>query len=253
MNFDKYLKRINTEGFAIDADFSTLKFLQKQHLLNVPFENLDIHWKTPITLDIGEIFHKIVENGRGGFCYELNGLFFELLGSIGFERKRISACVCGANGVFGPEYDHFAILTKIDGIEYLVDVGFGEFSAEPLKFVVDEEQKDKTGIFIIRKFDDEYFEVAKQDEEHWKTEYIFKDLSREFHEFSEMCDFHQTSPESHFTQNIVCSRMTREGRKTLTGEKFIETKNGVRTITEIDSAAAFNSILAREFSIKRSG
>ncbi len=252
MNFDKYLNRIGAGGFDISADLTTLKRLQKLHLLHVPFENLDIHWKTPIALDIELIFQKIVENGRGGFCYELNGLFFELLLSVGFDCKRISARVFGANGDFGPEFDHLAILTKIEGTEYLTDVGFGEFSAEPLKFVLDEEQTDENGVFVIRKFDDEYFEVAKKVEGNWKCEYIFKDLNREFKEFSEMCDFHQTSPESHFTRGKVCSLMTGDGRKTLTDKKFIETRQGEKSETEVDSEEEFNRILEREFLIKSS-
>lgn len=251
MNFDKYLKRIGADYFDLKPDLATLNFLQKQHLLNIPFENLDIHWGNPITLDIERIFTKIVENGRGGFCYELNGLFYELLVSIGFQCRRISGRVNDGNGFHGAEFDHLATLAKIDGAEFLADVGFGEFSAEPLKFVLDMEQVDANGSFIIRQFGDAYLEVAKRDEELWKSEYIFKDLAREFQDFAEMCNFHQSSPESHFTNRIICSQMTLDGRKTIAGDKFIETKNGVRTTTAIDSAESFESLLEREFGICR--
>ncbi len=73
----------------VAADLESLKFLQRQHLLTVPFENLDIHWKRPIVLDGNHFYDKIIGDKRGGFCYELNGLFYELLAEIGFQNKII--------------------------------------------------------------------------------------------------------------------------------------------------------------------
>ena len=251
MNKSEYLRRIGAENFKVSADLKTLKFLQKQHLLRIPFENLDIHRKKPIILDEDKFYKKIVGNGRGGFCYELNGLFYKLLEKIGFKGKIISARVSDGMGNFGAEYDHLAILTEIEGEEYLVDVGFGDFSAEPLKFVLDVEQNDENGTFLIKKFDEEYFEVIKKNGDEWKSEYIFKNLKRDLAEFSEMCRFHQTSPESHFTRGKVCSVMTNEGRKTLTDKKFIETKNGKKSEGNIESDEDFQKILLRQFGIKQ--
>ena len=233
----------------IEPDLQNLKKLQTRHLLNVPFENLDIHWKRPILLDASSFYKKIVNEKRGGFCYELNGLFCELLTSLGYQSRIISARVFGGKD-FGAEYDHLAILTRIGDEEFLVDVGFGDFTAEPLKFVLDEEQQDANGIFKIKKHDGEYFEVVKKDGGEWKSEYIFKNLERGLAEFSGMCNFHQTSPESHFTRGKVCSIMTDSGRKTLTDKKFIETANGEKRETEIASEDEFNKILEREFQIK---
>jgi N-hydroxyarylamine O-acetyltransferase len=220
--------------------------LQRSHLLSVPFENLDIHWKRPIILDLGRFFAKIVEARRGGFCYELNGLFNELLRGLGFETRLISARVF--NGAsHGPEFDHAAIIVTIGEEKYLADVGFGDFAAEPLRFVLDVEQMDPTGTFIIRRFDDEYFEVAKLVDSEWKSEYIFKDVARDLSEFSGMCDFQQYSPESHFTKGKLCSIMTEAGRKTLTDSKFIVTTAGEKFETAVDGD--FDRILESEFGI----
>ena len=249
MDKEKYLRRIGIEKNNLSANVENLKLLQKQHLVYVPFENLDIHWKRPIVLDAERFYKKIVSEKRGGFCYELNGLFYELLNEIGFTSKIISARVFNGKD-FGAEYDHLAVLTKIGAEEFLTDVGFGDFTAEPLKFVLDIEQKDENGTFLIRKHTDEYFEVVKKDGETWASEYIFKDLARDLAEFSEMCNFHQTSPESHFTHNKICSLMTENGRKSLTDKKFIETKRGEKSETEINSEAEFNAFLLREFGIK---
>lgn len=250
MNKENYLRRIGIENYNILPNLGNLKLLQRQHLLSVPFENLDIHWKRPIILKTENFAKKILKEKRGGFCYELNGLFYKLLSEIGYKSRIISARVANGKGSFGAEYDHLAILTKIADKEFLVDVGFGDFIAEPLKFVLNVEQKDENGIFLIRKFDDEYFEVVKKHGDEWKSEYIFKDLERDLSEFSEMCEFHQTSPESHFTRGKVCSIMTENGRKTLTNDKFIESTKGQKIKTEIDSEEKFSELLEREFDIK---
>ena len=252
MNVKEYLDRIEIEPTEIKINLETLKLLQEKHLLTVPFENLDIHWQRPIILDPKNFYEKIVDQKRGGFCYELNGLFNELLNEIGFPSKIISAKVMQRDGNFGAEYDHLAVLTKIGEEEFLVDVGFGDFIVEPLKFVLDVEQIDENGIFLIRKFDDDYFEVFKKDGENWNSEYIFKDLARNLTEFTGMCNFHQTSPESHFTHGKLCSLMLENGRKTLTDKMFIETKDVERKETQVNSDNDFNEILFREFGIKKS-
>jgi len=144
MDQRKYLARFNYKG-KVEPTLEVLKDLQKSHLLRVPFENLDIHFNRKIELDIEWIYQKIVEQGRGGFCYELNGLFYELLKSIGFQVKRISARPYESNKDFGKEYDHLAIIVRIQDLEYLTDVGFGEFVFHPLIVELDEAQQDQRG------------------------------------------------------------------------------------------------------------
>jgi len=251
MNKENYLRRIRIEATDQAADLKHLKFLQRRHLLNVPFENLDIHWKRPIVLDDKSFYEKLIVEKRGGFCYELNGLFYELLREIGFQSKMVSARVSDGKGGFGAEFDHLAIITQIGGKEYLVDVGFGKFTAEPLQFILDIEQTDANGVFSIRKFDEIYFEVVRKESDTWVSEYVFTTLKRDLKEFSEMCRFHQTSPESHFTRNKVCSLMTVKGRKTLTNSKFVETDSAQKTEIKINSEKQFNRILEREFNIKK--
>lgn len=248
MNVDAYLERIGSTRTKVSADLASLRLLQRSHLLAVPFENLDIHWKRPISLDLDRFYHKIVEDRRGGFCYELNGLFNELLREVGFATRLISARVC-KGGSPGREYDHAAIIVTIGDDEYLADVGFGDFAAEPLKFVPDIEQADQTGTFIIRRFDDDYFEVAKRDGHEWKGEYIFKSIPRDLTEFAEMCEFQQYSPESHFTKGKLCSIMTANGRKTLTESKFSTTVEGAKFEVEIRSGKDFDEVLGHEFGI----
>ena len=243
-----YLERIGAGDADLRADHQTLRFLQRTHLLTVPFENLDIHWKRPIIPDIKRFHTKIVTERRGGFCYELNGLFNELLQALGFRTRLISARVF--NGAeHGPEFDHAAIIVSIDDGEYLADVGFGAFTAEPLRMAPGEIQNDTNGVFVIRKYNDEYIEVAKRENSTWRSEYIFKDIERELSEFEDMCGFQQYSPESHFVKGKLCSIMTATGRKTLTDRSFIVTIGERKEETPVLSDAQFYSLLSHEFGI----
>ena len=251
INTREYLARIGADTIGSVADTNTLRMLQRQHLLNVPFENLDIHWGRPITLDTDRFYQKIVRENRGGFCYELNGLFNELLREIGFQTRLVSARVGDGKGNFSDEYDHLAILVIIGEMYHLADVGFGAFTSWPLQFIPDVEQEDDTGVFMIREFRDEYFEVAKKEGETWRSEYIFKPLGRDLSEFEARCEYQQTSPESHFMKNKSSSLMTENGRKTLTDSKLIVTKGGDKTETEINSEDEFDQLLMKEFSIGR--
>ncbi len=244
-----YLERIGVADLHPLTDLATLTLLQRQHLLSVPFENLDIHWKRPIVLDLERFYTKIVIERRGGFCYELNGFFKEFLSSVGFDTRLVSARVFNVT-THGPEFDHAAIIVTIGETEYLVDVGFGAFTAEPLRFVLGEKQQDDAGIFVIRKFNEDYTEVAKlEDGSQWRSEYIFRDVARKLSDFTEMCDFQQYSPESHFMKGKLCSIMTESGRKTLTEKSFIVTSGGNKSELPVNSEAEFYELLVSEFAM----
>lgn len=270
----KYLSRIGLGNTEIKPDLFCLKLLQRQHLLTVPFENLDIHWNRPIVLDTDAFYRKIVGEERGGFCYELNGLFNVLLREIGFETKLISARVCIEEGGLGPEYDHMAIIAKAGGEEYLADVGFGKFTAEPLKLGLDDEEKqiDVTGVYQIRSYGGSLMSIVEKEEKihvvylpldknntpqkrteppsEWSGEYVFTSKSHRLTDFAGMCEFHQTSPNSHFTKGIVCSLMTETGRKTLTNNEFTVTEtDGMKHGRFLKRKEEFNECLKHEFNI----
>src|SRR6478672_7006627 len=212
MEIEKYLERIGYKG-STKPTIGLLNALQKKHLLNIPFENLDIHYKIPIELNLANIFEKVVIKRRGGFCYELNGIFYELLNSIGFNVKIISARVFDQKQqIFSPEFDHLAIIAKIDSTDYLADAGFGEFAFTPLKVEPDTIQKDERGNFRIERHDNSYYKVVKRAGEAWVPEYMFTLTKRDLPEFEDMCQYNQTSPLSHFTQNKFCSLATEKGR-----------------------------------------
>lgn len=248
-NKEKYLQRINYSG-NLEPNLNTLSTLQKQHLLSIPFENLDIHNNVPIRLSIEKIFDKVVNQNRGGFCYELNGLYYELLNAIGFEVKMVSARVFDQNKGYGKEYDHLAIIAKINDLEYLTDVGFGEFTFEPLKLQLETVQKDHRGTFKIDKFENGYLKVCKIEKGKQTPEYIFKNKERRLKEFEEMCAYHQTSPNSHFTSKRLISLPTENGRITITGNKLKIKEFYLTTEILLENEIEFKNELLDKFKVK---
>ena len=136
MDPNAYLKRINYSG-SLAPTAESLRALHLAHLANVPFENLDIHLGNPIHIDQAGFYAKIVNRGRGGFCYELNGLFAWLLQALGFEVTFLSARVGDGKGGFSPEFDHLTLHVTCPAdpasaaVPWLADVGFGECFMTP--------------------------------------------------------------------------------------------------------------------------
>ncbi|MEM7103380.1 MAG: arylamine N-acetyltransferase [Bacteroidota bacterium] len=248
MDVARYLKRIGFQGKPTTT-LDTLRCLQKAHLMTVPFENLDIHIGRQIILDTDRIFEKVVHNNRGGFCYELNGIFHFLLKEIGFEVTRISARVFSEENGLGPEYDHLTNLVNVDGKQYLTEVGYGEFALFPLEFALGQTQIDPRGKFVFENHDDHYFIVKKVLEDKVNPEYLFTTLERTYTEYIPMCYYMQTHPDSHFVKKRLCTIPTDDGRITITGDT-LKIKIGKET-TEIPirNDEHYNKILKDHFNI----
>lgn len=188
---------------------------------------------------------------RGGFCYELNGLFFELLTALGYQGRRISARVYSdTKKAYGQEYDHLAIIVTLDDIEYLVDVGFGEFAFAPLKIKLGEVQEDERGLFVIKKYDNKYLIVNNLTTGKAVPEYIFQTKASAFSEFEGMCHYQQTSPESHFTKKRMITRPIENGRITISGN-VLKIKKG-KEVKEIllKDEEGFREVLWEYFGIE---
>jgi len=244
----KYLRRINFNGQP-KADLETLFALHRQHLYSIPFENMDIHLKRKIILDGKLLEQKLIDNRRGGFCYELNGLFYLLLKKIGFDVKMISACVYNSAGIAGPDFDHMALIVKLEN-QWLADIGFGDNFLKPLQMVVDKTQKDFYGYFQIIRLDDTHLKLQwSEDGNKFEDQYLFTLQERNLADFNNMCNYHQTSTESHFTQKKVCTIATKNGRITLSDNNLTFTENGQKIKKDIKSELEFKRYLVKYFEI----
>lgn len=241
INIEKYLNRIDFHD-TIDIDENSLFRLQKQHLLNIPFENLDIHYGKKISLVIKDIYKKIIIQKRGGFCYELNGIFHQLLKQLGFNAKLISARVHTDKGNYSPEYDHLAIIVKLESKEFLVDVGFGKFSLEPLLLNANQIIKDNYGLFQFDKYHTNYYRINEIKNNKLIPQYIFKIKERELNEFDKRCKFHQSSNNSHFTKKKLISIATAIGRITLNNSQLKITHSGIENIENFEESEFENKL-----------
>ncbi len=233
-----YLARI---GVAEPGEPSApaLARLQQAHLGAVPFENLSIHLGEPVVLDPQALVAKVVDRRRGGFCYELNGAFAELLRSLGYRVSLLAGRVFDGERP-GPPFDHLALRVDLDE-PWLVDVGFGRFSLLPLRLDERGPQPDPHGTFTVAPYGahgelDVLMDGAPQ--------YRLDARPYPLADFGPTCWWQSTSPDSHFTRSTTCSLLTGDGgRITLSGTRLIRTApDGTRTerqLTEAETPAAY--------------
>lgn len=243
-----YLQRINYSGpLACTGD--TLRDLHRAHMIAVPFENLDIAFGRKIVVDEEAILKKVVDARRGGFCYELNCAFAALLRALGFNVTLLSARVARTTGGEGPEFDHLTLRVDLEQ-PWLADVGFGDSFLEPLRLEAGTEQSDPAGMFRLIEDQGRWHMQRRVSDGNWKAQYSFSLQPRRLEEFAEMCHHHQTSPDSSFTRNRICSRATPEGRVTLSEMKLIISRNGSREEHEITSEQERLKVLQEQFGIR---
>ena len=231
-----YLDRIGAQRPAV-LDEAALRALHRAHLMTVPFENLSIHLDEPISLAEGDLVSKIVTRRRGGFCYELNGAFALLLEALGAGVVRVGARVHG-DGRLGPPFDHLALVVRLPGgALWLADVGFGSHSTYPLRFAVGPQQDDPAGRFALADAEAGDVDVARDGQPQYRIERRERRLA----DFVPTCWWQQTSPDSHFTLSTICSRLTEDGRISLSGRTLIRTSGRSRTEQHL---AADDALLA---------
>lgn len=250
-----YLERIHSsEVMSPDApgpSLPLLRALHEAHLLAIPFENLSIHYGQPITLGDDALFDKIVRRRRGGFCYELNGLFAWLLRQLGFTVALLSARVAQSDGDFTPEFDHMALhVRQLDGADWLADVGFGDSFRHPLRLQPDATQDGGDGHRYRLRFDaSDASWLVQRDEADWAPQYRFTLRPHDMSDFTDRCYFQQTSPDSHFTKKRVCSLALPGGRITLSDLRLITTLDGARDERELASEGEYLDVLAERFGV----
>jgi N-hydroxyarylamine O-acetyltransferase len=257
---DAYLQRLGVAHPAWPT-VDVLRELHQRHLRTVPFENLSVHLGEEIVLEEQRLLDKMVVGGRGGFCYELNGLFGALLTALGFEVTLLAARVRLDEERLGIPYDHLALRVRtVDGGDWLADVGFGAHSHYPLAFGDRGEQPDPGGTFRIVEAGPDAAGVrggrdaAAADLEvsrDGSPEYRLEVRPRVLGDFVAGAWWHSTSPASHFTRSLVCSRVTEDGgRVTLSGRRLTETApDGEREERELGADEEVLAVYRERFGI----
>jgi N-hydroxyarylamine O-acetyltransferase len=252
MDINGYLRRINYNNGLVYKNLATLRELLQHHVFAIPFETLDIHNQIPILLQTDFLFRKVILDKRGGYCYELNVLFHQLLSLCGFHVTIVAGRLLHSYG-YGREFEHMALVVELQGRKWLVDAGYGDFSLTPLAIAPGEIQGDgRTWYQIIDPVlvdGRSYLGAAKWNAAHqdFRIGYIFTLEPRSLADFASMNEFHQTSPESHFTRSLICTLPIAEGRITLINNKLIRTENGKRQVRLIRDESHRDEILEKYF------
>ena len=251
MDINAYLHRIGYSG-SLNPDAQTLYGLQHAHLLTVPFENLDIGLKRPIQLHEEALWQKLILHRRGGFCYELNGLFARLLKEMGFDVTYLNARVYNREGKLGIEFDHLALLVSMPGQSgrWLADVGFGDSFNEPLRFEEPETQMQGLRAYRLEQLENGYATWQRNYDGSWERQYFFDLQPHQFpKEYESACLYHQTSPLSSFTRGSIISRATPDGRVSLEERRLITTTNGEQTEQLVSNKQEYLALLQKHFGV----
>jgi len=225
MTFDAgaYLKRIGYVG-SISPTAETLRALQRAHFLAVPFEALDCFLGVPIRLEREALFDKVVTRRRGGFCYELNGLFAELLEAVGYTVSRLAARPFTAEGL-EPPFAHLALLVELDR-RWLADVGFGYFALEPLD--IDERATQMRNGRRFRVAEEDATLVAEELGMRSRWGYRFTLEPHGLEDYLEQCRAYSTDPASGFVRRATVSQAFPDGWVTVTRDQVIGSRGGQR-------------------------
>lgn len=229
---DAYLRRIGWTGRRPGVDADSLCALQFLHLTHVPYENFDIIAGRPFSLNADDLYDKIVERRRGGFCYEMNILFHRLLVELGFKATILASRILHIEGM-GPDCDHMILLVELEQ-RWIADAGNSRFARYPLALDAPGEQTEGNCTFWFKQEGGEYALWQRDSAGEEALQYAFTLQPRRAEEFIPICQYKWTSPESRFTKTRLCSMVTPEGRMAINGMRLITTVRGERTDRDLD-------------------
>lgn len=195
-----YFNRIQIDDIQGNS-LENLRLLVKHHTRNIPFENLNPLLDIPVKLDMESLVQKIIYGGRGGYCFEQNLLFMEVLKTLGYQAEPLAARVTASDDAMNAR-THMFLLVTIEESHYITDVGFGGATpTEPLRFEPDLIQKTPHNTYRITENNENFsFEYLKENK--WKPLHTF-DLQKQFPVDFQMANWYtSTYPESHFRHQL---------------------------------------------------
>jgi N-hydroxyarylamine O-acetyltransferase len=152
----------------------------------------------------------------------------------------------------GPEFDHLVLQVQVE-TKWLADVGFGELFLDPIELDEGTVQEQQGNQFKLTRKDDIWTLHKHLPELDWEPQYSFTLIRRRLADFNEMCEYHQTSPDSSFTQKILCTLATTTGRITLSELNFITTSGAVREEEELKDIEQYRQVLRDQFGVDLDG
>ena len=248
-DLEAYFERINYTGSTNPTE-DTLKEVHICHTLYVPFENLDVFYGKPPLLDENSLFNKIVKNRRGGYCFEMNGIFSIALKNMGFKVTNLLARVT-IDGINFTSKTHQVLLVETENKKWLADVGFGNDGIiTPLLLFEDTDQKQFAHVYrIIKEPRFDGYLLQKKADDAYNSMYAFTLDECYPEDFVMSNHYTATFPASFFTMMRMCTMPTKEGRITLTDTHFKVIENGTGSENEIKNEEDFTGYLKQYFKL----
>jgi N-hydroxyarylamine O-acetyltransferase len=247
-----YFERIGLERPG-NCDLGALDIIIAAHQYNVPFENLDIYDRhLPISTAVGNVFEKIVTRKRGGYCFELNVLFYSALLACGYDAVPCLARVVSGNGEHINPALHRQTIVKIDTERYICDVGFG--GIQPGFALKIEDGYTQTGLRQIFRIDNidklnNEWQISYFTKDTWMPTITFSDRKTVEEDFIAPNFYSYASENSKFVNSRVVNIRTPNGHKSISDNLFIIDENDIRTETLIEDSEKLIQILASHFGI----
>jgi arylamine N-acetyltransferase len=249
----EYFGRVNYTGSA-DATLETLHALVSAHTRRIAFENVDSLLGRPVgDLGLEALVDKLVRRGRGGFCYEQNGLMGYVLEELGFRVDHISARVVSSNGADAslPAENHDALLVTVPSVEgrFLVDVGFGgPTPTAPLRFAAGTVQQTPHGAYKLLDHNGGYL-LHAQVRDEWKPLYTFTTHRRPRIDLEVGCWYMSTHPTSLFVTALTAAIVTDDERYNLRGRNLTVHRREATEHIRLDGAAEVLELLISRFGL----
>jgi N-hydroxyarylamine O-acetyltransferase len=246
MNLQAYLDRIGFTGQA-QPDVATLRAMHRAHMLAIPYDSLDVQFGRPVSLDPAAAFDKIVTRRRGGWCYEMNGLFGAMLQAVGFQVTRMAgAAMREARGDFMIG-SHLVLLVEIDGENWIADVGFGDGALEPFQLAAGPLSFEGYD-FRLETLDDRWWRFHNHELGGAKSfDFIVEPADPAL--LQEKCDWLHDAPDSPFVQNLICQRYRGDEILQLIGRSYRQIRGSAKQERLIESSDDLIAVLRDDFTL----
>ncbi|MBM6506179.1 MULTISPECIES: arylamine N-acetyltransferase [Staphylococcus] len=252
MNFEgleQYLNIDNTKYNTPSLD--ALNYYLKQYMLTVPFENIDVQNGVKISVEVEDIYNKVVNHQRGGFCYEMNNFFKAYLEHKGFTVNMFSATIHTPGGGRSLKGSHMSLIVPIDGVDYVSDVGFGDLPLSVMPITQEDNSTiihDINGDFRAIYVNDNLFYIQKWKEDDWDTQYEAELTPRHIHDFDYNIEYNQTNPNSTFVKRLLVTMPKSYGRATMSQDNLTLTKQQKKEKYDVTSEN-YRQFLKEEFNL----
>ena len=249
IDLDAYFARIGYDG-AREPTLAVLRAIHAAHPQAIAFENLDSLMRVPVRIDAEAIQRKLIHSGRGGYCYEVNGLLSRVMRALGFAVTGLSGRALLGHAPGTTPRTHMLLKVETEQGLHIADVGFGSRTlSAPLRLEEGAEQQTPHGLYRLLRVDS-YWEEQALIEGVWKSLYRFT-LEEQTPQDYDVCNwYHSTNPNSYFGKRLMVSRFDGERRLGLLNNQLsIHHPDGSTERRMLSGPDKIASVLERDFKI----